>query len=497
MFKKSVFKKIVSVVSSAIMMCTAFSAVPAEAVSYDYHTLKYSAGDVEGVVGTREVSFERMSYVSFDVADSKRFSRKGYTLSSWYVPLTGETINTGSMYTMPDSDITFVANWTSEVYKITFAGKYGVTANNEKNVYMNAECGSEMILPENEFIYKGYKFAGWKYNNVTYQPGDSFIVPALITGEKIVFSAVWKRSYATVTTAVTTTPAPTTTTTVTTQATTTETTTQTTTETTSTTAATSETTAAATTLETTTVTTTDVTTTDITTSETTETTTEETVTEITTDFEEIETTTETETTVTIPETTTTTTTMTTATFAALNDSQFTKTINVEACGVNGKAIELNASDLISANQIVESIEVTLESDNSFGLYGVSFGFSLSDNTWYQENFENYTESNEITVPLAINEANQNLITPDGKISIGCTAENEAFTVKSIKVNYRMDKGDYNNDGVSDNTDVQILKDFMVGINDNSLDITTVNGDINNDGVVNVFDYIFLSRMINS
>ncbi len=189
--------------------------------------------------------------------------------------------------------------------------------------------------------------------------------------------------------------------------------------------------------------------------------------------------------------------MTTATFAALDDSQFTKTINVEACGVNGNAIELNASDLISANQIVESIEVTLESDNSFGLYGVSFGFSLSDNTWYQENLENYTDSNEITVPLAINEANQNLITPDGKISIGCTAENEAFTVKSIKVNYRMDKGDYNNDGVSDNTDVQILKDFMVGINDNGLDITTVNGDINNDGVVNVFDYIFLSRMINS
>ncbi len=406
-------------------------------------------------MGTREVSFERMSYVSFDVADSKRFSRKGYTLSSWYVPLTGETINTGSMYTMPDSDITFIANWTSEVYKITFAGKYGVTANNEKNIYMNAECGSEMILPENEFIYKGYKFAGWKYNNVTYQPGDSFIVPALITGEKIVFSAVWKRSYATVTTAVTTTPAPTTTTTITTQATTTETTTQTTTETTSTTATTSETTAATTTLETT------------------------------------------ETTVTIPETTTTTTTMTTATFAALDDSQFTKTINVEACGVNGNAIELNASDLISANQIVESIEVTLESDNSFGLYGVSFGFSLSDNTWYQENLENYTDSNEITVPLAINEANQNLITPDGKISIGCTAENEAFTVKSIKVNYRMDKGDYNNDGVSDNTDVQILKDFMVGINDNGLDITTVNGDINNDGVVNVFDYIFLSRMINS
>ncbi len=488
MLKKSVLKKVVSVVSSAIMMCTAFSAVPAEAVSYDYHTLKYSAGDVEGVVGTREVSFERMSYVSFDVADSKRFSRKGYTLSSWYVPLTGETINTGSMYTMPDSDITFIANWTSEVYKITFAGKYGVTANNEKNIYMNAECGSEMILPENEFIYKGYKFAGWKYNNVTYQPGDSFIVPALITGEKIVFSAVWKRSYATVTTAVTTTPAPTTTTTITTQA--------TTTETTSTTATTSETTAATTTLETT-ETTTDITTTDITTSETTETTTEETVTEITTDFEEIETTTETETTVTIPETTTTTTTMTTATFAALDDSQFTKTINVEACGVNGNAIELNASDLISANQIVESIEVTLESDNSFGLYGVSFGFSLSDNTWYQENLENYTDSNEITVPLAINEANQNLITPDGKISIGCTAENEAFTVKSIKVNYRMDKGDYNNDGVSDNTDVQILKDFMVGINDNGLDITTVNGDINNDGVVNVFDYIFLSRMINS
>ena len=48
-------------------------------------------------------------------------------------------------------------------------------------------------MPECSFRYSGYKFAGWTYKNETYQPGDIFTVPALLSGQSITFGTVWEK----------------------------------------------------------------------------------------------------------------------------------------------------------------------------------------------------------------------------------------------------------------------------------------------------------------
>ena len=102
-------KRIVAVLSALVMILMIFSNASAE--TYTYRTLTYLAGDVDNLVGASEVSFQKIINTTFDAAASSRFSRNGYHLKSWYVPSTGETVGTGSQYTMPDHDITFVANW--------------------------------------------------------------------------------------------------------------------------------------------------------------------------------------------------------------------------------------------------------------------------------------------------------------------------------------------------------------------------------------------------
>lgn len=192
-------KRIVAVLSALVMILMIFSNASAE--TYTYRTLTYLAGDVDNLVGASEVSFQKIINTTFDAAASSRFSRNGYHLKSWYVPSTGETVGTGSQYTMPDHDITFVANWVPETYKITFTGKGGKTDEGSANIYIDAEYGTTMILPENPFTYSGYQFKGWQYDGVTYNAGDEFEIPAILSGAKIVISAVWSKSSNIVTTA--------------------------------------------------------------------------------------------------------------------------------------------------------------------------------------------------------------------------------------------------------------------------------------------------------
>ena len=170
MQKKSTVKKSISVITALIFIFTlVISAFPVGAVTYTYYTLTYEAGDYSDVVGSSSVSFERIEGVSFDVAATSRFSRKGYKIISWTVKSTGEVVAASSQYTMPSHDITFVANWSPVTYDITLAGVGGTTSDGSANTTIKGTCGETIILPESPFTKSGYTFAGWKYSGVTYK----------------------------------------------------------------------------------------------------------------------------------------------------------------------------------------------------------------------------------------------------------------------------------------------------------------------------------------
>ena len=644
MQKKSTVKKSISVITALMFIFTlVISAFPVGAVTYTYYTLTYEAGDYSDVVGSSSVSFERIEGVSFDVAATSRFSRKGYKIISWTVKSTGEVVGASSQYTMPSHDITFVANWSPVTYDITLAGVGGTTSDGSANTTIKGTCGETIILPESPFTKSGYTFAGWKYSGVTYNAGDEFVVPGVLTGSKIVISAVWKSGSAVTTTATTAaTTTTTTTTTITTPAQTensdssvslpdniqtknytvnkllnsdnnsykiylykliktnytvykvefnfsadcedigtvsmsigtnlkddswyqkdlgeevkgnkltvdfgdvsicnnlrytssfqigywygvndltldsitilytqpeTVTTTSTTAATTTTTTTTTEVT---TTSETTTETTT---TTEVTTSETTtetttttEMTTSETTTETTTTTEMTTSETTTETTATTEmttsetttETTTETTKATTTTAAStLPPSQYSKVVDInrEIGSTNGNMLKLDGSELFSAYQIPESLEITISANgNPIENYNLAVFMNLENNGFYQENASNYTSDGKLVLQLTVTGDDQLNMTNNSTFNIGYWwGTNSDITIETVKVNYRIDNGDYNSDGIVDMTDAEILRKYMIGSSVENFDINSENADINDDDSINVFDYMELTRNIN-
>ena len=595
MQKKSTVKKSISVITALMFIFTlVISVFPVGAVTYTYYTLTYEAGDYSDVVGSSSVSFERIEGVSFDVAATSRFSRKGYKIVSWTVKSTGEVVAASSQYTMPSHDITFVANWSPVTYDITLAGVGGTTSDGSANTTIKGTCGETIILPESPFTKSGYTFSGWKYSGVTYNAGDEFVVPGVLTGSKIVISAVWKSGSAVTTTA--TTAATTTTTTTTTITTPAQTensdssvslpdniqtknytvnkllnsdnnsykiylykliktnytvykvefnfsadcedigtvsmsigtnlkddswyqkdlgeevkgnkltvdfgdvsvcnnlkytssfqvgywygvndltldsitilyTQPETVTTTSTTAATT----------TTTTTTTEVATTSETTTETTATS------EMTTS-----------------ETTTETTKATTTTAAStLPPSQYSKVVDInrEIGSTNGNMLTLDGSELFSAYQIPESLEITISANgNPIENYNLAVFMNLENNGFYQENASNYTSDGKLILQLTVTGDDQLNMTNNSTFNIGYWwGTNSDITIETVKVNYRIDNGDYNSDGIVDMTDAEILRKYMIGSSVENFDINSENADINDDDSINVFDYMELTRNIN-
>ena len=75
--------------------------------------------------------------------------------------------NTGVLYNYPATNETLTAQWKANTYYITFDNNGGTGGPSSQAFKYN---GNEKITTKVP-TKAGYKFAGWKYNNTTYQPG--------------------------------------------------------------------------------------------------------------------------------------------------------------------------------------------------------------------------------------------------------------------------------------------------------------------------------------
>ncbi len=590
---KKVFAKVISIISTLTILFTGVIAVfPVHADTY--RIVNYSAGNVDGIVGSSTFSLAILEGASFEFSSSSRFTRTGYELSCWYIENTGAYAGCEQSYTMPSYDLNVTAVWEPIEYTIGFAGVGGTTADGESNIYTDAEYGTTIVLPENIFTKEGYVFSGWELDGNVYSAGQNYKLTGSYKGSKIVFAAVWTQETAVTTTATTT--ATTTTATTTTvleegqviksiapgmdivansqnkiyltklinlgdtidnltfnfivDAENVGTTSfsfgvtlsdgtwhsldyqgytagntlsfslgskevcnllsrgraitigcwyaevtpltldtivavvrepeETTTTTTTTASETTTTTAATTASETTTTTTTTAATT----------------------ASEITTTTIT----TLSETTTTTTTETTTAPIStttevstyrLPSSPYSRTVNINKTINMGSMLDIPVEDLLNNNEIVESMEVTIKSENGqIGNYNLGFIMYMADYSSVQVNASDYTSLDTITLPIEISEDKQTFANMSSNMNIGYWwGDNSALTIESIKINYRVEMGDIDKSGVVDSSDLEALQEFMVGINNRNVIITTDDADLNNDGQLNVFDCMVLQGII--
>lgn len=150
--------------------------------------INYYAGDYDDINGNTSAYVMSAENAQFFLADASRFSRSGYVITGWNCSYDGKQYRPGEAFIVPAEDVTFEAVWSPAEYTVSVSANNG---NSADKYTTKATFGEEFVLPECEFEYEGKTFAGWKYNGTIYQPGESFTVPALISGQKIVIVATW------------------------------------------------------------------------------------------------------------------------------------------------------------------------------------------------------------------------------------------------------------------------------------------------------------------
>ena len=115
--------------------------------------------------------------------------KEGYTFRNWIVELDKNEwakVEHGSEFPMRDQDITFIAQWSINSYKISYDGNgaaMGVPAGTVEQNYQT-DYTIDTVVPTKT----GYTFQGWSDGTTTYQPGAVFKVPA----RDVVLTAQWK-----------------------------------------------------------------------------------------------------------------------------------------------------------------------------------------------------------------------------------------------------------------------------------------------------------------
>lgn len=150
--------------------------------------INYFAGDYDDINGNTTAYVMSAENAQFFLADTSRFSRSGYVITGWLCSYDGKQYKPGESFIVPAEDVTFEAVWSPASYTVSISANNG---NSADKYTAKATFGEEFVLPECEFEYEGKTFAGWKYNGTIYQPGESFTVPAMLSGQKIVIVATW------------------------------------------------------------------------------------------------------------------------------------------------------------------------------------------------------------------------------------------------------------------------------------------------------------------
>lgn len=113
------------------------------------------------------------------------YEKEGYEFKGW--KLADTIYQPGNAFVVPESNVEFVATWElipPTTYTVSFKGGEGASGD---TIIINSESGVEITLPENTFSKEKHAFIGWVLGDITYQPGNKYLV-----GEtNITFIAKW------------------------------------------------------------------------------------------------------------------------------------------------------------------------------------------------------------------------------------------------------------------------------------------------------------------
>ncbi len=149
--------------------------------------------DINGATGTVPTETAKAQGAKFSLAASTGLVMENHTFGGWSYG--GQTYEAGAEFTMPAKGVTFTAVWNENqptAYTLSFATS-AEQASGTAPQSVQKYAGDEIELPANTWfaaLLPNYEFKGWFVEgnySVTYQPGDSFIMPA----SNVTFMAKW------------------------------------------------------------------------------------------------------------------------------------------------------------------------------------------------------------------------------------------------------------------------------------------------------------------
>lgn len=145
-------------------------------VVYDDAGNKFSSTSITPDAGQEIDSFYQDFNTEFKVPNYPK--KTGYTCVGWY-DATGRRYNPGQNVKVPKDGIVLTAEYTANLYTITFDENLAGASYTDKEFpgYIQVLCDDEIALPALP-VKEGCKCLGWYFNGKLYQAGDKFTMPA-------------------------------------------------------------------------------------------------------------------------------------------------------------------------------------------------------------------------------------------------------------------------------------------------------------------------------
>jgi uncharacterized repeat protein (TIGR02543 family) len=119
--------------------------------------ITYAANGGSGTVPTES---SKVTGDTFTVADGTGLTRTGYSFADWTDG--SNTVVAGSTYTVPSGNVTLTAQWTAQVYTITYNSNNASSGASSRTSDSFTYGGSGIALPTvGTLVRTGYTFGGW------------------------------------------------------------------------------------------------------------------------------------------------------------------------------------------------------------------------------------------------------------------------------------------------------------------------------------------------
>lgn len=157
------------------------------------YTLKFNANGGKGAMSNMAMTYDKVATLN-----GLGFSREGYIFGGWALSATGKVVymnkaSVKNLTAVNGGTVTLYAVWKPIAYKVSYNPNGGTLIPGKTALStVTYNYDTNIKIAENVYEKPGYIFAGWRYDNKTYNAGDTVKNLSSVNGSTVTLTAVWE-----------------------------------------------------------------------------------------------------------------------------------------------------------------------------------------------------------------------------------------------------------------------------------------------------------------